>query len=309
MGRRSRTGGPRGDAARRGAKAHGSAGPVEGVFDTDTGTCELVRDRFSSGSWLLKVNGAESSHIDLDDPLRLDFEYMRWFAALIEPRWPAETRLRALHLGGGACSMARFLADVYPDSRQVAVEIDGEMARLVREWFDLPRAPRLRLRVGEARAVLESLRGDTRDLIIRDVFAGTATPLPVTTAEFTAHVRRVLEPGGIYMVNCGDRRDLAMARREAVTIARAFTHVVMIADPAMLAGRRTGNVVIAASDAPLGETPATMRALLSGAVPARMWESAKVEKFAAGAAVLHDPPALAESSKDTDTTDAEDAES
>ncbi len=271
------------------ASGNGGPGPSAGVYEIDTGTCELVRDRFGPSSWLLKVNGVESSHVDLEDPQRLDFEYMRWFAALIEPRWSADARLRALHLGGGACSMARYLAAVYPHSRQVAVEIDGAMAELVRAWFALPRAPRLRLRVGEAREVLESLRSGTREVIIRDVFAGAATPLDVTTAEFTAHAHRVLSPGGIYMVNCGDTRDRAMARREAATILAEFRHVVMVSDPAMLAGRRTGNIVIAGSDVPLGESPDTMRALLRGAVPASLWEGERVRRFASGARVLRDP--------------------
>ncbi|QDQ98624.1 spermidine synthase [Tomitella fengzijianii] len=266
----------------------GDGGPVAGVYEIDTGTCELVPDRFTPHGWVLKVNGVESSHVDLDDPRRLDFEYMRWFAALIEPRWAADHHLRALHLGGGACSMARYLADGYPDARQVVVEIDAAMAELVRGWFDLPRAPRLRLRAGEARTVLESLREETRDVIIRDVFSGAVTPQRLTTAEFTAEAVRVLAPGGIYMVNCGDTRDRRTARREAATMLQAFAHVVIVSDPAMLAGRRTGNIVLAGSDAPLGESPDTMRALLRGAVPARLWEVERVRRFASGAQVLRD---------------------
>ncbi|WP_182358315.1 spermidine synthase [Tomitella gaofuii] len=268
-----------------------AGGPVAGVYEIDTGTCELVPDRFTPHGWVLKVNGVESSHVDLDDPRRLDFEYMRWFAALIAPRWSADHRLRVLHLGGGACSMARYLAAGYPEARQVVVEIDAAMAVLVRGWFDLPRAPRLRLRAGEARTVLESLREDTRDVIIRDVFSGAVTPERLTTAECTAEAVRVLSPGGIYMVNCGDTPDRTVARRETATMLQAFAHVVVISDPAMLAGRRTGNIVIAGSDAPLGESPDTMRALLRGAVPARMWAGEQVRRFASGARVLRDAPA------------------
>ena len=97
----------------------GSKGPVEGVYYVDTGDCELIADQDNSTGWLLKINGVMSSHIDLADPLFLDFEYMRWIAALIESRWPpsdaSSTRggaadnpgkLRGLHLGGGACSLA-----------------------------------------------------------------------------------------------------------------------------------------------------------------------------------------------------------
>ena len=96
-------------------------GPVAGVYYIDTGDCELLPDPDNSNGWLLKINGVLSSHIDLADPLFLDFEYMRWIAALVESRWPRESRpkLRALHLGGGACSMARYFNAAYPEARQV----------------------------------------------------------------------------------------------------------------------------------------------------------------------------------------------
>jgi len=266
-------------------------GPVAGVYYIDTGDCELIPDQDNSTGWLLRINGVMSSHIDLADPLFLDFEYMRWIAALVESRWPPASRpkLRALHLGGGACSLARYFHAAYPDARQVVVELDGKLAEYVRGWFDLPKAPLLRLRVGEAREVTESLTPQTRDLIIRDVFAGSLTPRPLTTAEFTAHAKSVLAPGGIYLVNSGDAPALANAREDAATIAAAFEHTVIIADPAMLKGRRYGNMIIAGSDVPFDEDPGLARRLLGGAVPAHIWHDAKVRAFAGGAAVRHDP--------------------
>ncbi|TNB76249.1 spermidine synthase [Arthrobacter sp. BB-1] len=277
-------------------------GPVEGVYYIDTGDCELIADQDNSTGWLLKINGVMSSHIDLADPLFLDFEYMRWMAALIESRWPPSgvssgaaqkpeaPKLRGLHLGGGACSLARYFHAVYPDARQVVVELDGKLAEYVRGWFDLPKAPLLRLRVGEARHVTETLTAETRDFIIRDVFAGAVTPRPLTTAEFNQHVRRVLAPGGMYVVNSGDAPDLKNAREDAATIAASFRHTVIIADPAMLKGRRYGNMVMAGSDTPFGDDPKLARRLLGGAVPAHLWDDAQVRAFAAGAPVRHDPP-------------------
>jgi spermidine synthase len=266
-------------------------GPVEGVYYIDTGDCELIADQDNSTGWLLRINGVMSSHIDLADPLFLDFEYMRWISALIESRWAPETRprLRGLHLGGGACSLARYFHAAYPDARQVVVELDGKLAGYVRSWFDLPKAPLLRLRVGEARAVTETLTPDTRDFIIRDVFAGAVTPHALTTAEFNAHVRRVLAPGGIYVVNSGDGPDLKNAREDAATIAAAFEHTIIIADPAMLKGRRYGNMVMAGSDQAFDDDPQLARRLLGGAVPAHIWNDAKVRAFAGGAPVRHDP--------------------
>lgn len=282
-------------AAAPAAKGSSGKGPVEGVYYIDTGDCELIADQDNSTGWLLKINGVMSSHIDLADPLFLDFEYMRWIAALIESRWPPSDvagggqKLRGLHLGGGACSLARYVAAAYPDARQVVVELDGKLAEYVRGWFDLPKAPLLRLRVGEARAVTETLTPDTRDFIIRDVFAGAFTPRPLTTAEFTAHARRVLAPGGLYVVNSGDAPDLKNAREDAATIVAAFRHTLIIADPAMLKGRRYGNMVMAGSDVPFGDDPQLARRLLGGAVPAHIWDDAQVRAFAANAPVRHDP--------------------
>jgi spermidine synthase len=268
-------------------------GPVEGVYYIDTGDCELIADQDNSNGWLLKINGVMSSHIDLADPLFLDFEYMRWIAALIESRWPPKSaaRLRGLHLGGGACSLARYFHAAYPDARQVVVELDGKLAEYVRGWFDLPKAPLLRLRVGEAREVTETLTVDTRDFIIRDVFAGALTPRPLTTAEFTEHIKRVLAPGGLYVVNSGDAPDLKNAREDAATIAAAFEHTLIIADPAMLKGRRYGNMVMAGSDTPLDKDPQLARRLLGGAVPAHIWDDAQVRAFAANTPARHDPVA------------------
>lgn len=271
-------------------KKQQSSGPVAGVYDTDTGTCELVRDTLTADGWTILVNGVPSSHIDVDDPTQLDFEYMRWMAGLVRHHPFASDKLRALHLGGGACTLARCFAAEYPDARQVVVELDGRLAELVREWFDLPRAPLLRIRVGDAREVTETLTEDSRDLIVRDVFAGAVTPTPLLTVEFTEHVRRVLAPGGMYVVNCGDTRDLVTTKREAATIGNIFPHTVMIADPAMLKGRRYGNVVIAGSDVPLGGDPALTRELLGGAVPAQVWTDERVREFARDAKVLVDLP-------------------
>ncbi|WP_018180111.1 spermidine synthase [Jongsikchunia kroppenstedtii] len=252
---------------------------IGGRFDIDTGFCELVRD---DTGYLLKINGVESSHIH-DDPQVLEFEYMRWFAELIDERIRDDESLRALHLGGAACTMARYLASVHPQARQVAVEIDGALATYVRDWFDLPRSPFLRIRVGDAREVVESLSADSRDVVLRDVFDGMFTPSRMTTVEFVAAVRRVLSPDGLYVINCGDAPDLRVARSEAATIGDAFENLAIIADSAMLKGRRRGNVVIAGSDARLGQSPLIARNLLGGSTPAQLLLNDEARAFAKAA--------------------------
>ncbi|GEE03428.1 spermidine synthase [Gordonia spumicola] len=263
--------------------------PSAGVFDISTGTAELVPS--IDGGWLLSINGAQSSHIDPENPDQLDFEYMRQAAAAIADRYrDRATPLRVLHLGAAACALPRHLAHVYPQSRHVAVEIDAELARLAREWFDLPRAPRLRIRVGDAREVTESLLPGTRDIVMRDAFSGSVTPEHLTTVEFTEAVRRVLTPGGLYIANCGDRRDLTSVRSEVSTIGEVFTNVELIADPSMFKGRRSGNIVVVAGDGPLPDSADLERTLRSDPEPARLMTGASARAFGSGR-IRRDTPA------------------
>jgi spermidine synthase len=262
-------------------------GPTPGVYPIDSGTAELVRDLDNPQGYLLLVNGVQSSHIDLSDRSRLDFEYMRWIAAVIEDRIPQGQPLRALHLGAAACSLARYLVHVRPGSHHLAVDTDGELSRLVREWFDLPKAPVLRLRVGDARAITEALPDASHDVVVRDVFAGAVTPAPLTTIEFVRQVHRVLTPGGLYLLNCGDAPDLRLSRSEVATVGAVFDQVAVVADPPMLKGRRRGNVIVVGSDSPVGSAALT-RELLGGAVPAQFWGDRRSRDFARGIARLTD---------------------
>src|SRR5690606_28585540 len=132
-----------------------------------------------------------------------------------------EGGLDAVHLGAAGCAMARYLDAARPGSRQIGIDIDARLLELVRDWFALPRAPRLRLRSGDARSQLSSLRTASTDVVIRDVFAGDRTPDHLMTHEFALEVLRVLRPGGTYLVNCADRPPLQTARSEIATLRAA----------------------------------------------------------------------------------------
>lgn len=267
-------------------------GPTPGVYPIDSGTAELIQDRDNSSGYLLMVNGVESSHIDLSDPSVMEFEYMRWIASVILDH--QLDPLRVLHLGAAACSLARFLIHERPTSQHLAVDTDGELARLVREWFNLPKAPALRIRVGDARTVTEALPEASQTVVVRDVFAGAVTPSTLTTIEFTRQVRRVLKPGGLYLLNCGDTLDLRLSRTEAATVGAVFEHVAIVADPPMLKGRRRGNVIVIGADTEVA-TAALARDLLGGAVPAQVWDDRRVREFAKNALPLADQPTPAPS--------------
>ena len=89
----------------------------------------------------------------------------------------------------------------------------------------------------------------SREVIIRDVFAGNRTPLDLTTPDFFRAVHSALTPGGLYVSNCGDYSSLLGSKTELAGMAEVFDQVAVIADPPMLKGRRYGNMILIGSDA------------------------------------------------------------
>ena len=237
------------------------------TYEIDTGVAEVVTE--SDGSLVLLVNGVPSSHIVPGDPQRLDFEYMRWIADFLDSVQQRWDKPRLTHLGGGACTLARYFAAAWPGSRNTVVEIDSELALLARQLFDVPRAPAVKIRVGDALEETLGFKAATRDVIIRDVFSSAVTPRGLTTVEFFAAARASLSESGVYVANCGAHADLREAREELAGMAEVWPHLAVIADPPMLKGRRYGNIVLIGANTPLDATPQLIRALLTGAVPAQ----------------------------------------
>jgi spermidine synthase len=262
---------------------------MPGSWPVDTGRVELLPDDDGRRGWTLVVNGVPSSHVDLEDPTRLDFEYVRWITGVVDAVAPAGDPLRVVHLGGAGCTVARYVAATRPGSRQVVLEIDAGVLDVARRAFGLRSSAALRLVVADGRAGLADLREAGYDVVVRDAFAGASVPAHLTTAEFLADVRRVLTPGGLYLANLADNPHLAAARHEAATALASFAHVAMIAEPGHLHGRRYGNVVLAARDDPLPWSPIERR-LAADAIPARMLATDEVRAFASGYRPLHDPP-------------------
>ncbi len=265
----------------------------QGPVPIATGTVELLFDQDDPLGVFVMVNGIPSSYLKLDDPEFLAFEYMQQMATVIDLLPPGP--LRVVHLGAAGCPLARYIAEVRPGSRQLGIDIDTSLLELVREWFKLPRAPHLRLRSGDARTELETLRTASADLIIRDAFAPDVTPGHLQTAEFVAEVRRVLAPGGIYLANTADGAPLSLARSEVATVQHCLppaAEFVLIAEIGVLKGRRYGNLILGASfdGTDILHTPQLARKLRSLAVPAGLLDRTTLRSFSGTAKVRSDPP-------------------
>jgi len=276
-----------------------------------TGLVDLIPDADRPAAWTVLAGGFPQSHVDLDDPRHLEFEYVRRLGHLIDLAAPAGEPLRVLHLGGGGLTLARYVAATRPGSQQLAVDCDAALADVVRRRLPLDqpgrravppdrpgrdrsrrpgRPGRIRVRIGDARAALEQASPGSFDLVIADLFAGGQTPAHLTSAEFTAAAARALAEPGIVAVNVGDGPPLAHVRGRVATARSVFPRACLIADPGVLRGRRFGNLVIAASRHHLPAAGLARRAA-ADPFPGRVLSGADLDRFAAGARPITDASA------------------
>ena len=263
---------------------------------------ELLGDLDRPRAWMLLAGGVPQSHVDLDDPLHLELEYIRVLGHLIDLAAPAGAPLRVLHLGGGGLTLARYVAATRPGSTQLAAESDPEVARLVRQRLPLDQPARrqaarraggrvtegrITVRVADARAVVEQVPPGSFDVLITDVFAAAQTPAHLTSAEFTAAAARALAPSGVYAANIADGPPLAHARRRVAAVRSVFPHACLIAEPAVLRGRRFGNLVVAAAGRQLPVAALTRR-LAADPFPSRLVDDADLDRFVAGSRPITD---------------------
>lgn len=223
-----------------------------GEIEVGTGAAELLADADRPGGWLLTVDRVPQSYVDLDDPSYLEFDYVRRLGEVIDaldPPPPAP--LAVTHLGGGAATLARYVAWRRPRSPQIVCEPDAALTALVRARLPFRKDARIRIRPSDARAGVGDLKNGSADVVILDAYLGGRTPAELTTQEFFVDVARVLAPGGVLLANLADGGPLAYVRRVAASVQAALPELALQMDPAVRRGRRFGNVVLSASRAPL----------------------------------------------------------
>ncbi|RZT86178.1 methyltransferase family protein [Pseudonocardia sediminis] len=269
--------------------------PVVVRAEVDHGSAELISDPDRPHAWTLLLDGTAQSHVDLDDPEHLEFEYVRRMAHVVDLLGEPSRPLRVLHLGGGAWTLARYVAATRPGSVQTVVELDVALAELVAHRLPGP-GPEdgLDIVTGDARATVSALPSGAFDLVVTDVFAGARTPAQVTTAEFLAQVVRVLTPGGTHIANLGDGAPWPFLPGQIATAGAAFPRLLLVVAPDVLHGRRFGNLVLVGRPAGAGRdgndevVPALTRRTAGDPFPARVLDDDATRSLAGDAAVVTD---------------------
>ncbi|MGW4792300.1 spermidine synthase [Nonomuraea sp. NPDC004297] len=255
------------------------------MYPVTFGAVELLRDLDRRDGWVLSKDGVPQSYVDLQDPTYLEFEYVQLMADVIDvlPDGP----LSCVHVGGGACTIPRFVAATRPGSRHIVIEPDGLLVDLVREYLNLRSIPRLKVLVTGGREGTATVWDESADLVVLDAFAGATMPVELATTEYMGDLARVLRPTGTLLINLADGKGLPFTRRLLATVASTFGQVALVAEPGVMRGRRFGNLIVAASRTALPLDLMTRQAA-RGLTQARCVHGEALTNFIAGAAPIND---------------------
>jgi hypothetical protein len=254
----------------------------------------IAPDRWVDGAYTLTVDGTPQSQVNLADPTELFFEYVQRMGHVIDQLGMPGEPITAVHLGAGALTLPRYVEATRPGSRQQVIELESVLVDLVRAELPWSKTASIRVRHGDARAVMEKLppglRG-TVDLLVVDVFSGARTPAHVTSIEFYRSAVSLLSARGIIIANVADGPGLAFARSQAATLSAAIGHVAILAETQILKGRRFGNLVLvgSAAELPFDWMP---RLLAAGPHPSKIVAGAELREFIASAQVVTDASAV-----------------
>jgi spermidine synthase len=230
----------------------------------------------------LVLDTEHNSHVDLADPTVLNYLYAKWVASVIDQTAPAGRPLNMVVVGGGGGTLARWLPAVRPGSHVEMLEVDKELVTLDQQRLALKLSPALQAKVGDARMTLHDLPSGSADIVMGDAFSGLTVPWHLLTREWTQDVRRVLKPGGLYILNLIDLRPNKLLKAELATLLPLFRDVQLAVTPDADGLPLGGNEVIIASDV------TRAYAFDASTDGAAIYGRPEVESYARGASGLRD---------------------
>lgn len=223
-----------------------SVDPCE--FESAYACGKVVTDPDDESLRFLHLDTLRHGAVDLDDPTHLEFRYTRIIGDVIDglPEGPID----ALHVGGGAFSVPRWVNATRPGSTNMVLEIDPLLVEVGEDDLGLVTGDDLQIVTGDARLTIADLPTDAYDVVVGDVFGGLAVPWHLTTTEFIDEIERVLRPDGVYVLNLidGDRNRFVEA--EMATLAEHFDNRTVVVPPDWPTTRPV-NQLLVASDGPL----------------------------------------------------------
>ncbi|WP_245582258.1 spermidine synthase [Nocardioides halotolerans] len=205
-----------------------------------------IRPTERASAYVLSMDGHDQSHVDLADPGRLEFDYVRRIGDVLDSWGAPAAPVRVLHLGGAALTLPRYVAHTRPRSAQVVLEPDAEVTELVRRELPLPKRSGIKVRPVDGRSGLAGCRPGSFDVVVVDAFADGRVPADLVTTDCAAEYARVLADDGLLVLNLVDGAPFAWTRRVVAAVRTALSALMLSAEPATLRARRPGNLLLVA---------------------------------------------------------------
>lgn len=232
----------------------GSMGQAARFLRTTGQHASIEPDAFTEGSYVLSIGGSEQSHVNLAHPEEIFYEYLRRIGHLVDLAAPPGAPIRALHLGAGALTLARYIQATRPGSEQHAVELERELLDFVLRQLPLPEGTDLHTITGDAREALGDIDpGLTFDVAILDIFSGPDAPAHIASPDFYREVRERLGRRGVLIVNVGDEPGLTLVRSQVAAMRQAMADVAAFGEAGMFKGRYPGNIILVGTQVPWSE--------------------------------------------------------
>ncbi|HSX39683.1 MAG TPA: fused MFS/spermidine synthase [Candidatus Saccharimonadales bacterium] len=150
----------------------------------------------------LIVDGVKQS-INWDSPATAQKYWGRTVDVLKENQ-PALKKVLVLGLGGG--TIQHLISHAFPGVEIVSIEIDPEIVKVAKEYFDVDKIPNHRIILEDAfRVIVEpeshELHEHYFDAIVIDIFAGEKFPDLGKSGNFIAALKKMAIPDGLIVFN------------------------------------------------------------------------------------------------------------
>jgi spermidine synthase len=139
----------------------------------------------------------ESGHLKGDKSF-LPLKYSRYVS--LSSIYPDSLKnMTIIGLGGGKTTS--YMHDLNPELKVLAIELDEEVYRLAKKYFDFEETERLKVVIEDGRKHLTKLGNNSQDIIIIDAYRGPFVPFHLTTKEFYQLAEDKLREKGVLVQN------------------------------------------------------------------------------------------------------------
>jgi spermidine synthase len=175
------------------------------------------------------------SAMNLKDPTALRLIYSKYTSIGLTFR-PDAKKMLVVGLGGG--SIPKKIQKEFPKMEIDAVEIDPEVIKMAKDYFNVKEGNLLRLHAQDGRLFM-ARTSHQYDIILLDAYFTDAMPFHLTTKEFFELAQKKLTPNGIIVANL-----ISAVTGPSGKIARAFVRTQRQVFPQtyVFAARRPDNV-------------------------------------------------------------------